>query len=242
MSIPLLNSFCRLAATSANKVPRPSHYSIATATGSKRSSADSDSLLCHVRLRRTSRFGFGCMSGCEHGEIKFALHNTHVTPHPPLSRSPFCPSLGDADRVRLRESVNSPLEKANSYFRQRTYFTHARPAFSAGVQTMRARICSAISCAMFARVVYLRLRGAAKPSIFALPRTARTCHAWLARLTRARRRWFGRRTARVLLADFWYFSSQKSTIKEKLFYDFFSGRTMFDPCLGDAKQRTSCIA
>ncbi len=24
----------------------------------------------------------------------------------------FCPSLGDADRVRLRESVNSPLEKA----------------------------------------------------------------------------------------------------------------------------------
>ena len=48
---------------------------------------------------------------------------------------------------------------------------------------------------------------------------ARTCHAWLARLTRARRRWFGRRTAQVLLADFWYFSSQKSTIKEKLLYD-----------------------
>ena len=39
------------------------------------------------------------------------------------------------------------------------------------------------------------------------------------RLTRARRRWFGRRTARVLPADFWYFSSQKSTIKEKLLYD-----------------------
>ena len=30
---------------------------------------------------------------------------------------------------------------------------HARPAFIAGVQTMRARICSASSCAMFARVV-----------------------------------------------------------------------------------------
>ena len=44
-------------------------------------------------------------------------------------------------------------------------------------------------------------------------------HARLARLTRARRRWFGRRTARVLLADFWYFSSLKSTIKEKLLYD-----------------------
>ena len=55
-SIPLLISFCRLAATGANKVPRPSDHSIATATGSKRSSADSDLLLCHVRLWRTSRF------------------------------------------------------------------------------------------------------------------------------------------------------------------------------------------
>ena len=53
--IPLLISFCRLAATGANKEPRPSRYSIATATGSKRSSADSDLLLCHVRLWRTSR-------------------------------------------------------------------------------------------------------------------------------------------------------------------------------------------
>ena len=32
---------------------------------------------------------FWCGTGCEHSEIKFALHNTHVTPHPPLSRSPF---------------------------------------------------------------------------------------------------------------------------------------------------------
>ena len=46
---------CRLAATGANTLPRPSRYSIATATGSKRLSADSDSLLCHVRLWRTSR-------------------------------------------------------------------------------------------------------------------------------------------------------------------------------------------
>ena len=28
------------------------------------------------------------------------------------SRDTFCPCLGDADRVRLRESVNSPQEKA----------------------------------------------------------------------------------------------------------------------------------
>ena len=81
-SIPLLNTFCRLAATGANTLPRPSNHSLAAATGSKRSSADSDSLLCHVRLWRTSRFGFGCASVCEHSEIKLALHNTHVTPHP----------------------------------------------------------------------------------------------------------------------------------------------------------------
>ena len=85
--IPLLISFCRLAATGANKVPRPSRYSITTATGSKRSSADSDLLLCHVRLRRTSRFRFGCVSGCEHGEMRFALivPSAHgLQPRPPL--------------------------------------------------------------------------------------------------------------------------------------------------------------
>ena len=105
------------------------------------------------RRRRDWVSEFWQKYGCEHSEIKFALHNTHVTPHPPLSRSPFCPCLGDADRVRLRESVNSPLEKANSYFRQRRYQTHARQPYYAGVQTMRARICSALSCDMFARVV-----------------------------------------------------------------------------------------
>ena len=72
-SIPLLNTFCRLAATRANTLPRPSNYSIVTATGSKRSSADSDSLLCHVRLWRTSRLIFWCGFGCEHSEIIFAL-------------------------------------------------------------------------------------------------------------------------------------------------------------------------
>ena len=72
-SIPLLISFCRLAATGANTLPRPSDYSIAAATGSKRSSADSDSLLCHVGLWRTSRFRFGCASVCEHSEIGFIL-------------------------------------------------------------------------------------------------------------------------------------------------------------------------
>ena len=72
-SIPLLNSFCRLAATRANTLPRPSRYSLAAATGSKRSSADSDSLLCHVGLWRTSRLIFWQKYGCEHGEIGFIL-------------------------------------------------------------------------------------------------------------------------------------------------------------------------
>ena len=72
-SIPLLSSFCRLAATGANTLPRPSNHSVATATGSKRSSADSDLLLCHVRLWRTSRFRFGCVSWCEHSEIGLIL-------------------------------------------------------------------------------------------------------------------------------------------------------------------------
>ena len=104
MSIPLLNTFCRLAATSANKVLRPSHYSLTTATGSKRSSADSDLLLCHVRLWRTSRLIFWRRSGCEHCEIKFALHNTHVTPHPPLSRwmrCKYCLSLYPVNTLTL---------------------------------------------------------------------------------------------------------------------------------------------
>ena len=126
--IPLLNTFRRLAATGANKVPRPSRYSLTTATGSKRSSADSDSLLCHVRLWQTSRFRFGCASVCEHSKIKFALHNTHVTPHPPLSRSPFCPSLGDADRVCSANRSIPHWRRLIVTSRQRTYSTHDAPS------------------------------------------------------------------------------------------------------------------
>ena len=86
-SIPLLNTFCRLAATGANTLPRPSNHSLAAATGSKRSSADSDSPLCHVGLWRTSRFRFGCASVCEHSEIGFILivPSAHgLQPRPPL--------------------------------------------------------------------------------------------------------------------------------------------------------------
>ena len=64
----------------------------------------------------------------------------------------------------------------------------------------------------------MRFRRVAKLPIFTtLPRAARTRHAWLARLTRARGRRF-LRGRKALLNDFWYFSSQKSTIKEKFRY------------------------
>ena len=57
----------------------------------------------------------------------------------------------------------------------------------------------------------------ARLSAFALPFAARTCHAWLARLTRARGRCF-LRGRKALLNDFWYFWSHKSTIKEKFLH------------------------
>ena len=74
----------------ANIASEPSRYSLAAATGSKRSSADSDSLLCHVGLWRTSRFRFGCVSWCEHSEIGLILivpsaHLLH--PRPPCTFS-----------------------------------------------------------------------------------------------------------------------------------------------------------
>ena len=122
-----------------------------------------------------------------------------------------------ADPYNIKSKYSQNKKCAFHPVRARTKFTPAYPvsatptAFAsrigqfpplyAGVLAMRARICLAISCAMFARVVYLRLRGAAKPSIFALPRTARTRHAWLARLTRARGERF-QREGKALFDDF----------------------------------------
>ena len=138
-SFPLLNTFCRLAATSANKVPRPSNYSIATATGSKRSSADSDSLLCHVRLWRTSRLSFWRKYGCEHSEIGFVS-------------AIYC---SNTSSVAVNRATFSHWRRPAKILASVSACTGFTPAhlFSAGVQTMRARICSAFSCDMFARVV-----------------------------------------------------------------------------------------
>ncbi len=70
----------------ANIASEPSNRNLSTATGSKRSNADSDLLLCHVRLRQTSRFRFGCASGCEHSEMGFitVVPSAHLPkPRPP---------------------------------------------------------------------------------------------------------------------------------------------------------------
>ena len=63
----------------------------------------------------------------------------------------------------------------------------------------------------------VKIAESAKSPTFTLSFAARTCHAWLARLTRARGV-SSQREGNALFADFWYFSSLKSTIKEKLFY------------------------
>ena len=99
---------------------------------------------------------------------------------------------------------------------------------------MRARICSAISCDVFARVVCLRLRRVAKLSTYSISPVphALATHYFL-RLTRARGRRF-LRGCKILLNDFWYFSSLKSTIREKFLYDtslleFFSRANIVRP-------------
>ena len=128
VSIPLLISFCRLAATSANKVPRPSNYSIATATGSKRSSADSDLLLCHVRLWRTSRLRFWQKYGCEHSEIGFLQYkysNTssvslRLPPSAPVSATPtaFASQIG---QFPTGEGLQNPSAKFHAHFCNSTF-------------------------------------------------------------------------------------------------------------------------
>ena len=194
-SFPLLNTFCRLAATSANKVPRPSNYSIATATGSKRSSADSDLLLCHVRLWRTSRLSFWRKYGCEHSEIGFVS-------------AIYCSNTSSVAVNRATFSHWRRLAKILAFVGAQAPPTPATH-FSAGVQTMRARICSALSCDMFARVVWLKLWRAAKLPIFALPCAARTCHARLARLTRARGKSSQREGGKPFLMTFGTFGHAK---------------------------------
>ena len=63
-----------------------------------------------------------------------------------------------ADPYKIKPKYSQQKkQKICTLSRPHTNSIHARPAFIAGVQTMRARICSAISCAVFARVVWLKL-------------------------------------------------------------------------------------
>ena len=64
----------------------------------------------------------------------------------------------------------------------------------------------------------MRLRRAVKPPTFTISFAARTRHARLLRLTRARGK-SSQREWNALFADFWYFWSRKSTINEKFLYD-----------------------
>ena len=133
--------------------------------------------------------------------------------------------MGEGDSRRLTDEV---LIMIISSSRLRAYHIHARlpclgdadrvcfanrsiPTLSAGVQIMRARICSDISCAMFARVVQLKPQRARYYRLPLYHIVAHTRHAWLARLTRARGGRF-LRGRNALLNDFWYFWSLKSTI------------------------------
>ena len=190
MSIPLLNTFRRLAATSANTLPRPSRYSLTTATGSKRSSADSDLLLCHVGLWRTSRLKFGCVSGCEHSEIGFVLEIPSA--HSPYPRPPTL-LCGRADNA----------------------CTNLLGFFVRYVRTRGS----------------MRLRRAQNRRLLLFYRAARTRHALLPATNSCTRkkifkrgnepmhavRWLAspRQGEKILLNDFWYFWSYKSTIREK---------------------------
>ena len=125
--------------------------------------------------------------------------------------------LSEKNKKDKKRKVLTPVSATPTHMLR--ICVNSRLALSAGVQTMRARICSALSCDMFARVVWLKPRRAQNYRFLlcSVPYTLAT-HCF-PRLTRARRQWFGRRTARVLLADFWYFWSCKSTIRENLLYD-----------------------
>ena len=72
-------------------------------------------------------------------------------------RTMFAPTMrvvdgADPYKLKLKHSQQTKQKCAFHPVSAQTKFMPA-PLFSAGVQTMRARICSALSCDMFARVV-----------------------------------------------------------------------------------------
>ena len=83
----------------------------------------------------------------------------------------------------------------------------------------------------------MRLRRERYCRLLLCPIAARTCHAWLVRLTRARGK-SSQREGNALFDDFWYFSSRKSTIKEKVSLCFIAGEN-FDLNIKFAAKKTS---
>ena len=119
----------------------------------------------------------------------------------------------DPYKIKLKY-IQQTKQKIYTSFRPRTRSIHARQPYYAGVQTMRARICSAFSCDMFARVVWLKSWRAQSRRLSLCPLQHALATHYFLRLTRARGRRF-LRGWKILLNDFWYFSSLKSTIKCK---------------------------
>ena len=102
---------------------------------------------------------------------------------------------------------------------QKSLLSSARVLDSRPPCTFSGRADNACTNLLGFFVRYVRTRGivevaeSGKIADFIFCRAARARHAWLARLTRARGVSF-QREGNALFDDFWYFSSQKSTIKK----------------------------
>ena len=164
------------------KLPRPSNHSVATATGSKRLSADSDLLLCHVGLWRTSRFRFGCVSGCEHSKMRFILivPSAHI-----LDSRPPTLLCGRADNA-----CTNLLGYFVRYVRTRGI---AEIVGSGKTADFRSALCGTH-----------------------LPRMACATNSCTPRR-------FGRRTARVLLADFCRAFGHSKAREKRSFFMYLAG-------------------
>ena len=114
-----LTLFKQPSPSGANIASEPSNRSIAIATGSKRLSADSDLLLCHVMLRRTSRVEVWVQDWCEHSEIGLFLQYTYSnTSSVAVNRATFLAV------ARSRSGSDSP--RGCHSFPSRRFATHWR--------------------------------------------------------------------------------------------------------------------